>query len=57
MSQTTQTSPKTEILKKQILAKEEVKEYSSSRFEKIEEKVLSSLARQATDDALKDISL
>ncbi len=44
-------------LKKAILEKEEVREYRSSRFKKIEMQVTNSLSRQATDDALRDISI
>jgi|TARA_Y100001960_G_C14532695_1_gene756946 hypothetical protein len=46
-----------EKLKEKILEKEEKKSYSSERFVKIEEKVKESLAKQATDEALKDITL
>lgn len=46
-----------EKLKEKILEKEEKKSYSSERFTKIEEKVKDSLSRQATDEALKDITL
>lgn len=45
-----------EKLKKQVLEKEDKKQYSSSRFEKIEKQVRDALARQATDDALRDLS-
>lgn len=44
-------------LKEKILSQEEKKEYHSSRFKKIEEKVKDSLWRQATDEALKDVSV
>lgn len=47
----------TEDLKNEVLAKEEQREYHSSKFSKIESQVKASLWRQATDDALKDISL
>jgi len=47
----------TEELKKQVLEQEKAREYKSSRFQKIENQVLESLKRQATDDALKDLSL
>lgn len=47
----------TQKLKEAVLAQEEQKEYSSSRFKKIEEQVKNSLAKQATDEALKDISI
>lgn len=46
-----------EKLKEQILLEEEKKSYRSSRFEKIEKQVKDSLARQATDDALRDVSV
>lgn len=49
--------PETEALKEKILEQEEKKEIYSERFVKIEEKVKESLVRQATDDALKDISV
>jgi len=48
---------KTDELKEQILKQEEKKEYHSSRFKKIEEKVKESLKKQATDEALKDVSI
>ncbi len=47
----------TEELKKAILAKEKTREYRSSRFKKIETQVKDALGRQATDDALRDISI
>jgi len=47
----------TEELKKQVLEQEKAREYKSSRFQKIEKQVLASLKRQATDHALKDLSL
>jgi len=43
-------------LKETVLDKEEKKQYHSSRFEKIETQVKDGLARQATDDALRDLS-
>ncbi|MDR1987335.1 MAG: hypothetical protein LBQ24_00765 [Candidatus Peribacteria bacterium] len=46
-----------EQLKEEILLKEEKKEYFSSRFQKIEEKVKLSLKEQKTDEALKDITI
>lgn len=51
------TSPDNEKLKEKILHQEEQKEYRSSRFKKIEEKVKDSLKKQATDEALKDVSI
>ncbi len=59
----TSIMPKTENkideqeLKAAVLEKEERRDYRSSRFEKIENKVKDALTRQATDDALKDISI
>lgn len=47
----------TEDLKEKILENEEKKEIYSDKFVKIEEKVKESLVRQATDEALKDISV
>ncbi len=47
----------TDILKKQVLEKENKKEYRSERFSKIETQVKDALKRQATDDALRDISI
>ncbi len=44
-------------LKEQILNKEDKKEYQSSRFTKIEQKVKESLKNQKTDDALRDITI
>jgi general secretion pathway protein E len=49
--------PVPEELKKKILEKEEKREIHSDKFEKIEQKVKDSLTHQATDEALKDISL
>ena len=48
---------KKESLKEKILAKEEKKSYSSEKFKKIEDKVKDSLQKQATDDALQEITL
>jgi hypothetical protein len=45
-----------ELLKEEILEKEDKRVYHSSRFEKIEEKVKLSLKNQKTDDALVDIT-
>ena len=53
----TKKTLKPEELKETILKNEEKKEYRSSRFGKIEEKVKGSLKKQATDEALKDISV
>lgn len=47
----------TEELKNALLAKEEKKEYRSSKFSKIETQVKDALWRQATDDALRDVSI
>ena len=55
--QQTKKPLQTEELKEQILQQEEKKEYHSSRFKKIEEKVKESLKKQATDEALKDVSI
>jgi len=49
--------PSTAQLKKQILEQEQQREYHSSRFKKIEDQVKWGLSKQATDDALRDISL
>ena len=56
MASKTKTKKKDD-LKKQILQKEDKKEYFSAKFKKIEEKVLGSLKLQKTDEALKDISI
>lgn len=47
----------TELMKKEILKKEEKKGYFSSRFKKIEDKVKLSLREQKTDNALQDITV
>jgi len=52
-----QDSTSTEDLKNAVLENEEQKEYQSSKFKKIEDQVISALSRQATDDALRDISI
>ncbi len=46
-----------EILKKEILKKEEKKGYFSARFKKIENKVKIALKKQKTDEALIDITI
>ncbi len=46
-----------EKLKEKILKHEKKHIYSSDRFKKIEEKVLSALKKQNTDEALKDITI
>ena len=46
-----------ELLKKELLEKEEKKVYSSDKFKKIEEKVQKSLKAQKTDEALNDITI
>ncbi len=48
---------KTEDLKKWILALEKKQEYFSTKFDKIEEKIKDSIAKQSTDDALSDITV
>jgi len=48
---------KTEDLKKVILASEIKRDYRSDKFEKIKTKVSQSLAKQDTDEALRDITL
>lgn len=48
---------KNEDLKKWILALEKKQEYSSNKFQKIEEKVKDSISKQSTDDALWDITV
>jgi len=50
-------STSTEELKKAVLSQEDQKEYHSSRFKKIETQVKDALGRQATDDALRDVSI
>ncbi len=50
-------SKSTEELKKAVLANEEKREYQSSKFGKIEEQVKGALWKQATDDALRDVSI
>lgn len=47
----------TEELKQEILEQEEVREYQSERFEKIEKQVKNSLAQQATQQVLQDITV
>ncbi|NDK10264.1 type II/IV secretion system protein [Candidatus Gracilibacteria bacterium] len=47
----------TEKLKEEILKKTPEKEYSSSRFSKIESQVIEGLAKQDTQQVLKDITL
>gem|GEM_PF-3710404 len=54
---TTKRPLKTEELKEKILEQEEKVQYSSSRFGKIEDQVKASLQKQATDEALKDVSI
>jgi hypothetical protein len=51
------TITSTEELKKEVLEKEEKHEYQSSKFKKIEDQVKTALGRQATDDALRDVSI
>lgn len=46
-----------ELLKEEILEKEEKKGYFSSRFKKIEDKVKLALKEQKTDEALTDITI
>jgi hypothetical protein len=46
-----------ELLKKEILKKEEKKGYFSARFKKIEEKVKLAIKEQKTDEALTDITI
>lgn len=53
----TQDTTSTEELKNAVLAKEKTKEYRSGKFSKIETQVKDALWRQATDDALRDISI
>lgn len=48
---------KKEDLKKWILALEKKQEYSSDKFIKIEEKIKDSIARQVTEEALRDITI
>ena len=50
-------STSTEELKNAVLAQEEKKEYQSDKFTKIETQVKDALSRQATDDALRDVSI
>jgi len=47
----------TDTLKKIVLEKEEKHEYQSEKFSKIEQQVKDSLKKQATDDALRDVSI
>ena len=51
------TKKVSELLKKELLEKEEKKVYKSDKFTKIEEKVKESLRNQKTDDALSDITV
>jgi hypothetical protein len=48
---------KQEELKEKILKSEEIKNYNSKKFSKIENKVKDSLTKQKTDEALKDITI
>jgi chaperonin cofactor prefoldin len=48
---------KKEDLKKWILALEKKQDYRSDKFTKIEEKIKDSIARQVTDEALRDITV
>jgi len=54
---TKKTDTSTQELKKKVLENEEKHEYQSSKFKKIEDQVTWALSRQATDDALRDISI
>lgn len=47
----------TEKLKKEVLKKEDMREYRSSRFAKIEAQVKEWLSKQSTDNALKDLTI
>lgn len=51
------TKKVSDLIKDEILEKEEKKEYSSDKFKKIEDKVKESLVKQKTDDALTDITV
>ncbi|MDA9129361.1 GspE/PulE family protein [Candidatus Gracilibacteria bacterium] len=56
--QTDDNIPKnTEDLKKAVLAEETSRDYQSERFGKIEDQVKAGLAKQATDDVLRDLSV
>ncbi|MFK7779667.1 MAG: hypothetical protein QM490_00840, partial [Candidatus Gracilibacteria bacterium] len=46
-----------ELLKKEILKKEDKKGYFSDRFKKIEDKVKGAIKNQKTDEALTDITI
>jgi hypothetical protein len=50
-------STKKEDLKKWILALEKKQDYRSDKFAKIEEKIKDSIARQVTEEALKDVTI
>lgn len=50
-------SQTTQELKEAVLANEDKREYQSSKFQKIEDQVKEALSRQATDDALRDVSI
>lgn len=52
-----QDTSDTEALKKQVLEKEQQRDYHSSKFKKIEDQVKWALLKQATDDALRDVSI
>lgn len=54
---TTTIKLRPEDIKNIILQKEWVKEYSSEKFQKIEQRVKDNLWKQSTDDALKDITV
>ena len=51
------TNIKNDDLKKQVLGNEKKKKYFSSKFKKIENRVLASLKLQKTDEALKDVTI
>jgi transcriptional regulator NrdR family protein len=46
-----------EKLREEILLKEDKKEYSSAKFQKIEDQVKLKLKEQKTDEALRDITI
>lgn len=55
----TQTDPLAQVdqLKEEVLKKEAKKEFHSERFLLLEKQIKEDLAKQATDEALKDISI
>ncbi|MBT3729270.1 hypothetical protein HOF65_05820 [bacterium] len=51
------TKKVSDLLKEEILEKEDKREYFSDKFKKIEDQVKKALIAQKTDDALRDITI